>query len=430
MPATKLVHQARLIVRVPAPCQRGAAVTPRVSVLRVLLVALAGLYSAGTYAADALRVTDYHVSHTSNEPSYAQQELESRVTLRMREVVTAGRERTVAQDGRVLLLIHGYSVPGQVAFDTDHQNCSLMRQLARAGWDTFAQDMEGFGSSTRPPIMDDPAALPKSKAPIRGDVTVRDVERAMAFINALRGTQRVHLLGWSQGATLEAPRFALEHPDKVAKLVLFGTRDDDPRSTEERSKSAAEGEAQKVRHSAQTMQRWAALGTKEEWLVPGRLVSVAQAYLASNPNSADLGGVARVPAGRHSDLDLSKPHFEAARITVPTLVIRGDAETYATRENNQRVVAALGSTVKDFVEITPRHSGAHNDSLPDHDHHYRFQHGQHPRLYCEGPTTRHGDLCRLAEQPCPVRTQHQGVLQRGESPHRMRAQRGHQEEWC
>ena len=344
-------HETPLIVRVPGLRQRRAAATRAASVLRALLIALAGLCSAGTYASDVLRVTDYHVSHTSIEPSYVQRELDPRVLLRVREVVAAGRERNVANDGRVLLLIHGYSVPGQVAFDTDHQNCSLMRHLARAGWDTFALDLEGFGSSTRPPIMDDPAALPNSKAPIRGDVMVSDVERVVEFINALRGTQKVHLLGWSQGATLEAPRFAIEHPQKVAKLVLVGTRDDDPKSMEERRKSAAEGEAQKVRHSAQTPQRWAALGTKEDWLVPGCLDAVAQAYLASDPKSGELGGVARVPAGRQSDLDLSRPHFEAARITVPTLVIRGDADTYATRENNQRLVAALGSTAKEFVEI-------------------------------------------------------------------------------
>jgi pimeloyl-ACP methyl ester carboxylesterase len=226
-----------------------------------------------------------------------------------------------------------------------------MRQLARAGWDTFTLDLEGFGSSTRPPIMDDPTAAPGVGAPIRGDVTVLDVKRVVEFINALRGTRQVHLLGWSQGATLEAPRFSIAHPEMVAKLVLVGTRDDDPRSMEERRRAAAEGEAQKVRHSAQTVQRWGALGTKEEWLVPGCLDSVAQAYLASDPKSGELGGMARVPAGRQTDLDLSKPHFQAARITMPTLVIRGDGDTYATRENNQRMVAALGSTVKEFVEI-------------------------------------------------------------------------------
>jgi hypothetical protein len=80
----------------------------------------------GGLHSDGLRVTDYFISHTSNEPFYAQQNLDPRVTLHVREVVLPGRERTVAQHGKVLLLIHGYSNPGYVAFDTDHESCSLM----------------------------------------------------------------------------------------------------------------------------------------------------------------------------------------------------------------------------------------------------------------------------------------------------------------
>src|SRR6476659_3866350 len=105
---------------------------------------LMGLHSARADDADGIRVTDYFVSHTSNEPFYAKQKLDPHVTLHVREVVLAGRERTVAQSGKVLLLIHGFSIPGYIAFDTDHESCSLMRYLARAGWDTFALDMEGF----------------------------------------------------------------------------------------------------------------------------------------------------------------------------------------------------------------------------------------------------------------------------------------------
>jgi hypothetical protein len=92
-----------------------------------------GLQSALADDAGGLRVTDYFVSHTSNEPFYAEQKLDARVSLHIREVLLPGRERTVAEDGKVLLLIHGYSVPGYVAFDTDHESCSMVRHFARAG---------------------------------------------------------------------------------------------------------------------------------------------------------------------------------------------------------------------------------------------------------------------------------------------------------
>lgn len=320
-------------------------------VISTLLASLAGLHSAGANEADGLRVTDYFVSHTSNEPFYTEQNLDPSVTLHVREVVLAGRERTVAQDGKVLLLIHGFSVPGSVAFDTDHENCSLMRHFARVGWDTFALDLEGFGLSTRPLVMDDPAAFPDSKAPIRSDVTVHDVERVVDFISALRGVDRVHLLGWSLGASVEAPRYAIQHPEKVAGLVLQGVTYGNPMSVEERQKSAADGEAQKVLRSVPSLERWAGLGTKEEFVVPGCFEAHRQALLASDPKSGELGGAVRVPAGRSIEFDLAELQFDAAKITVPTLVIRGDADTDATREDNQKLMEALGSTAKEYVEI-------------------------------------------------------------------------------
>ena len=51
------------------------------------------------------------------------------------------------------------------------------------------------------------------------------------------------------------------------------------------------------------------------------------------------------------DEALADPYFDAAKISVPSLVIRGDADTWATREDNQQLIDALGSTVKKYVEI-------------------------------------------------------------------------------
>ena len=75
------------------------------------------------------------------------------------------------------------------------------------------------------------------------------------------------------------------------------------------------------------------------------------ALLASDPKSGELGGAVRVPAGRSVDEGLADPYFDAAKITLPTLVIRGDADTSAVRQDNQQLTNALGSEVKDYVEI-------------------------------------------------------------------------------
>ncbi|HKH19962.1 MAG TPA: alpha/beta fold hydrolase, partial [Gammaproteobacteria bacterium] len=89
-----------------------------------------------------------------------------------------------------MLLLHGLGTPGTVAFDLNHEQCSMMRSLAQAGWDTFALDFEGYGQSTRPLVMDAPAAFPDSKAPIHTEVTLSNVERAIEFIRTLRGVKQ------------------------------------------------------------------------------------------------------------------------------------------------------------------------------------------------------------------------------------------------
>src|SRR5437764_14085135 len=69
--------------------------------------------------------------------------------------------------------------------------------------------------------MDAPTAFPDGKAPIHTEVALNNVERAIEFISTLRGVKQVALLGWSLAASREAPLYTLQHPEQVAKLVLW-----------------------------------------------------------------------------------------------------------------------------------------------------------------------------------------------------------------
>ena len=157
-----------------------------------------------------LVTTDYVVSHTSIEPFYTQYHLEPHAVLHVREVVLAGRERTAPKEGKVVLLLHGATVPGAVAFDLNYEQCSMMRSLAQAGWDTFALDFEGYGLSTRPLVMDAPTAFPDGKAPIHtgGAQQCRAGHRVHQHPTRVK---QVALLGWSLAASREAPLYTLRH---------------------------------------------------------------------------------------------------------------------------------------------------------------------------------------------------------------------------
>jgi alpha-beta hydrolase superfamily lysophospholipase len=82
---------------------------------------------------------------------------------------------------------------------------------------------------------------------------------------------------------------------------------------------------------------------------PWRLRGIAKPIWASDPKSADLGGRVRAPWGRLTGWP--EPNFDAGNIKMPTLVIRGDSDTLATREDNQQLLEDLGSAVKQCLEV-------------------------------------------------------------------------------
>jgi len=324
-----------------------------ISVVWVLLGALLAPCQLPCAAAtEGLVTTDYYVSHTSIEPFYKQYKLDSHVVLHVREVVLAGRERTVPQDGKVLLLVHGAGVPGNVSFDLDHENCSMMRYFARAGWDTFALDLEGYSPSTCPLVMDAPSAFPESKAPGHLEVAMSDVGRGIDFIRNLRVVDKVYLLGWSLGASRTTPLYTIQHSEKVAKLVLFAPGYRSLGSVEAYRAYADTFDSQtKVFRNYPSVEQWYWYGSQEELLVPGAFEAFRSALLASDPKSGELGGAYRAPYGLIVELFRANPQFDASKIKVPTLVIRGALDTFGTSQDCQRLTNELGSEMKQFVEI-------------------------------------------------------------------------------
>jgi pimeloyl-ACP methyl ester carboxylesterase len=274
------------------------------------------------------------------------------VVIHLREVILGGRERTVPKEGKVLVLLHGYSVPGYIAFDLDYEDCSMMRYFAYAGWDTFALDYEGHGLSSRPLLMDAPAAFPQSKAPIHSEVAVNDVEHVVDFIKGLRGVEKVYMLGWSLGASRTAPLYTIRHPDSVEKLVLFAPGYKNLGFAEGLRKNAdVLDDKVKVVTSRPSLDGWYQFGSKDDLIVPGAFEVYRDVFLASDPDSGEWGGAVRIPAGRLVDLLRANPQFDASKITVPTLVIRGALDTFATQEDNRVLMDELGSAVKEYMEI-------------------------------------------------------------------------------
>jgi len=197
-----------------------------------------------------------------------------------------------------------------------------------------------------------PSAFPEARAPIHSDVAINDVERVFKFINGLRGVSKVHILGWSLGASRTAPIYTIRNQDTVAKLVLFAPGYMSLGFAEDMRKQAELLDTKvRVILSHPDVNGWYQFGSKKDIIVPGAFEAFRDKILASDPKSGELGGSFRIPAGRLVDLLIGKPQFDASKITVPTLVIRGDLDKFGTTEDSKVLTNELGSEVKKFVEI-------------------------------------------------------------------------------
>ncbi len=209
------------------------------------LLALTGVaaYTQGVTTGD-ITSSDVFAPHVSTLAANPGQ----KVGLHLHHVVaahtTVGGAADVPAADRVVLFVHGATIPGTPAFALNYKDYNWMAFLARAGFDVWALDLSGYGSSPRP-MMDDPCNVDLKqqetivKRPLPSMCiphyalkfkTSRDdwaeLGSAVDFIRQTTDVQKVSLVGWSAGG----PRvggYAAAHPDKVNRIVFFGA--DPPR---------------------------------------------------------------------------------------------------------------------------------------------------------------------------------------------------------
>jgi pimeloyl-ACP methyl ester carboxylesterase len=187
-------------------------------------------------ARDPIITNDSFVHHLSTVPATMGQP----VGLFVREKALASTLAAAAtHKPHVVLMVHGGFGPSVVAYDLQYRDYSFMAVLARAGFDVFTTSHTGYGPSPRP-LMDDPCNVDAEFQPLLVPRILKELssprypyklvssrsewdelETVIRHIRALRGVDRVSLVGWSTGAP-RAGGFAVLHPEQVDKLVLFG----------------------------------------------------------------------------------------------------------------------------------------------------------------------------------------------------------------
>jgi pimeloyl-ACP methyl ester carboxylesterase len=232
-----------------------------------------------------------------------------------------------------IVFVHGSSMASQPTFDLQvpgRPDSSVMDYFARLGYDTWCVDHEGYGRSDK-------------SRDINADIATGadDLVAATAYIRHTRGVDAVLMYGISSGA-LRAALFAQRHPERVKRLALdaFVWTGRGSPTLEERRKRLPEFRTRNRRPIDRAFVR--SIFTRDH---PGTaddatIEAFADAILALDDS---------VPTGTYVDMCANLPVVDPERITVPTIIMRGQYDGIAGFEDLLEFFARLPNPDKQFA---------------------------------------------------------------------------------
>jgi len=232
-----------------------------------------------------------------------------------------------------ILFVHGSSVSATPVFDLQipgKPEASTMDWFARLGYDTWCVDCEGYGRSDK-------------WRPVNADVScgADDVAAAAEYIAKNANSSKVLLYGSSSGA-LRAGLFAQRHPERVQRVALDAlvwTGEGSP-TLAERRKRLPQFRASNRRPIDRDFVR--SIFTRDH---PGTSdLTVVEAFA-----DAVLALDTSVPTGTYIDMSANLPVLDPERISVPTLILRGQWDGIASFQDLSNFFAKLPNPDKQFI---------------------------------------------------------------------------------
>ncbi|MCG2594257.1 alpha/beta hydrolase [Ramlibacter sp. XY19] len=228
---------------------------------------------------------------------------------------------------KIVLFVHGATYPAETAFDLQLNGLSWMDYIVRHGYDVYLVDVRGYGRSTRPPQMDQPA---ERNEPFAGSATaVKDVAAAVDFIRKRRGVDKINLLGWSWGTTIMG-WYTAQNNDKVNKLVLYAPQW--IRNTAALTDSGGKIGAYRLVSMDSAKARWLTgvpEAKKADLIPPGWFEAWAAATIATDPVGGKMNPpMLRAPNGVVQDgrdyWGAGKAVYDPGLIRVPTFLAHAE----------------------------------------------------------------------------------------------------------
>ncbi len=232
-----------------------------------------------------------------------------------------------------VVFVHGSSVQSVPAFDLQvpgQPHFSTMDTFVRMGFDTWCFDCEGYGRSDKHRDMNADIAAGADDAAI----VVEEITR-------ITGRDKVLMYGSSSGA-LRAALYAQRHPARVKRLALdaFVWTGEGSPTLNERKKRLAQYRASNRRPIDRAFVRSIFTRDVEGVADPAMVEAFADAVLAMD-NS--------MPTGTYVDMSANLPVCDPEKITVPTLIMRGQWDGIATIEDLNKFFMKLPNPDKQFI---------------------------------------------------------------------------------
>jgi pimeloyl-ACP methyl ester carboxylesterase len=208
-----------------------------------------------------------------------------------------------------IMFVHGSSMASQPTFDLQvpgRPDSSVMDWFAARGYDTWCMDHEGYGRSDK-------------SRPVNCDIANGADDLAAGTDYVLKHSHHDKLLmyGISSGA-LRAAAFTERHPERVARLALdaFVWTGKGSPTLAERRKKLAEFQSKNRRAIDRAFVRSIFARDHPGTADDATIEAFASAILALDDS---------VPTGTYVDMCSKLPLVDPAKITVPTITMRGES---------------------------------------------------------------------------------------------------------
>jgi len=232
-----------------------------------------------------------------------------------------------------VFFVHGSSMASQPTFDLQvpgRPDSSVMEWFAARGYDTWCMDHEGYGRSDK-------------SRPINCDIAngADDLAAGTDYVLKHSSHKKLLMYGISSGA-LRAAAFAERHPGRVARLALdaFVWTGKGSPTLAERTKKLPEFRTRNRRPIDRAFVR--SIFSRDH---PGTADEATIEAFASAILSLDDS----VPTGTYVDMCSKLPLVDPAKITVPTLVMRGEFDGIASIEDLIDFFGRLPNPDKQFA---------------------------------------------------------------------------------